>query len=194
MSSNGFRQFITYTHSKCKISMCQCTKDLSPQAGIKKEGPNDRCPSNVSCCHQEATSKWNLSSFTDLHRHQKLYCMGNKTEVSALGWTRRWMRNRLRVFPTRYVTRNCLMTPGCLSLLAPGGTMGRFAKTWLRLWSSTAHGAWVQTCKGGPGAAQRSFSTRCWIYMFLLEWYSVPRFLKHSLGKTLSISAEPWTT
>lgn len=36
---------------------------------------------------------------------------------------------------------------------------------------------------GGPGAAQRSFSTRCWIYMFLLEWYSVPRFLKHSLRR-----------
>lgn len=35
---------------------------------------------------------------------------GNKTEASALSWTRRWMRNRLRIFPTRYVTRNCLMT------------------------------------------------------------------------------------
>lgn len=38
-------------------------------------------------------------------------------------------------------------SPGCLSPLVPGGITGHFAKTWVRLWSSTAPVAWTKICK-----------------------------------------------
>lgn len=53
-------------------------------------------------------------------------------------------------------TASWQLSPGCLSLLAPGGTMGRFAKTWLRPWSHCPWGL-IEDMQGGPGAAQKLF-------------------------------------
>lgn len=106
MRSNGFRQFITQTHSKSKISTVSVYQALNPTCW--HQTGRARCSSNVSCCCQGATSKLNPSSFTDLQRHLK--GTRYKVETPALSWTRRWMRNGLMTVSHRYVRRNHLVT------------------------------------------------------------------------------------
>lgn len=145
-------------------------------------------PRDVAWCCQEHF-KLNPSIFTDFHRYLPLYPTRYQAESPALNWnyeTRGDMA--LWQFPTRYGIRNCVMA-------------ALHQATYLPLLQEESQGIlprlesnYGQALPLGPGwkrarlpdAVQRSFSIICWTYLLLwkpevLEWYSMPRFLKHLL-------------
>lgn len=109
MSSNGFKQFITYIDSKIKTSMVSIS--LVPIWWHQTGGARwQTIQVNVSCCCQGATSKLNRNSFIKFTKTPEVVphrVQGGKSCTQLKpggGWEMSWWQ-----FPTRYGIRSCLM-------------------------------------------------------------------------------------